>query len=273
MLFGVACFGLYAGAGLADGQPGFAVWRRRRLVTAAVVALASGLAWLAATGAAMSGQASDALSPGAIGSVIAETSFGKLWAARMFGCLVLVAAPFSKRLTPLIPLVAAVVLASLAGTGHGGLPDGASLRLVHTAADAAHLLAAGAWIGALWALGWMVVRLPKAPETAVALRRFSGVGQLAVAVLFATGLVNAYAILGHVEALWTTRYGRLLGLKLLAFAVMLALAGLNRWVLTPKIERTGAASPRLGWHILGEQALSFLVLGVVAVIGTSDPAA
>ena len=274
MLFGVACFTLYAGAGLVRDQPGFTAWRRGRLALMALVALASGAGWLALTAAGMSGAPSDATSPSAIASVVTDTAFGKLWAVRMAGCGALLLLPFVRRLAWLLPITAAAVLASLAWTGHGGLPDGTTLGRIHTAADAAHLLAAGAWIGALWALGWMVLRLPRATVTSSALSRFSGVGQLVVAVLIATGIVNAYVILGHVEALWTTRYGRLLALKLLAFAGMLALAGLNRWVLTPRLAGgTAAAASRLRWHILCEQALSFVVLGVVAVIGTSDPAA
>ena len=272
MLFGVACFPLYAPAGLIRDQPAFAAWSRRRLIGAAVVALASGVAWLALTAAGMSGQASDALSPSAIGSVITDTDFGKLWLLRLAGCVLLVIAPLSRRLAWTPAPLAGAVLASLAGTGHADLPQGTALGLAHTVGDGVHLLAAGLWLGALWALGWMVVRLPEAPQTALALRRFSGLGQLAVALLIATGLVNAWAILDGIGALWRTGYGRLLTLKLLAFAGMLALAGLNRFVLTPRVGRSASAMPQLRLHILGEQALSFAVLGVVAVIGASDPA-
>jgi putative copper resistance protein D len=273
VLFGLACFPLYSGAGLADDAPSFAAWRKGRMAAAAVLALASGIGWLALTTAGMSGEASDVVSPGAIASVISDTGFGKLWILRLAGCLILIALAFIRRPRWAPALAASIVLASLAGTGHGGLPDDTALGRLHTTADAVHLLAAGLWIGALWALGWMVMRRPHAPETATALRRFSGVGQLAVAALIATGLVNAFAIMGRVDALWTTGYGRLLALKLLAFAAMLVFAGLNRWVLTPRVEAGGDAAGRLRWHILGEQALSFVVVGVVAVIGASDPAA
>jgi putative copper resistance protein D len=149
------------------------------------------------------------------------------------------------------------------------------LGRLHLAADVAHLLSAGLWIGALWALGWLVVHLPQTPQTETALRRFSGVGQLAVAVLVLTGAVNAFGVLGDPVKLLTTRYGQLLDVKLLAFVGMLALAALNRFVLTPRLatDARGDSLRQLRYQILGEQALSLVVVAIVAVIGTLDPMA
>jgi putative copper resistance protein D len=272
VVFGIACFPLYAAPGLIEARPAFARWRQKRLALALALAIAGGLGWLALTAADMSGDPADALSPAAVASVVTDTDFGKLWSVRLIGCLILTMAIWKREARLVAPALAGLVLASLAGTGHAGSPDG-WLGGLHHAADAAHLAAAGLWIGALWALGWMVACLGHAPETEAALRRFSGVGQLAVAVLLVTGGVNAYAILGDPTRLLTTRYGQLLDLKLMAFLGMLALAGLNRFVLTPRLSAGGSGDTlaRLKWQILGEQALSLLVVGVVAVIGTLDP--
>ena len=267
--FGVAAFPLYAGPGLTAVQPAFAAWRRRRLLAAALVALLGGLVWLALTAAGMSGEPSDAASPSAILAVVTDTDFGKLWAVRLGLVAALVAAAALSASVPLQTGLAAVALATLAGTGHGDLPEG-RLGQAHQWGDAVHLLAAGLWIGALWALGWMTVRLAEAPETERALRRFSGVGQVCVALLILTGVLNAWAILGDFGKLVTTAYGRWLDLKLLAFAGLLALAALNRFVLVPRIAE-GRGLGRLRLQILGEQALAMIVVAVVAVIGTLDP--
>lgn len=274
VVFGVACFPFYAAPGLTEANPTFAAWRRRRAALGVGLAIIGGLLWFAFTTATMSDTPSDAYSPSALVGTLCDTDFGKLWLARLAACVLLLLALWSPRFRAAVPVLAALTLMSLAGTGHAGLPDG-PWGLAHRVADGAHLLAAGLWIGALWALGWMVVNLPQAPETEAALRRFSGAGQLAVAVLVVTGGVNAYAILGDPIKLITTRYGQLLDVKLLAFVGMLGLAGLNRFVIVPRLSKGdgGAVLPWLKRQILGEQALSAVVVSVVAIIGTLDPGA
>jgi putative copper resistance protein D len=200
---------------------------------------------------------------------VTDTDFGRLWAVRLGVIAALLVAIWRRASVPLQTALAAVALGSLAWTGHADLPE-SWLGQLHRAGDVVHLLAAGLWIGALWALGRMAASLPEAGETEQALRRFSGAGQLAVAALIATGLLNAYAILGDFTKLITTTYGRLLDLKLAAFAGMLVLAALNRFVLVPRMA-AGGGTGRLRRQILGEQALSLVVLAVVAAIGTIDP--
>ncbi len=272
VVFGIACFPLYAAPGLARANADFAAWRRGRMAWGAGVATLSGVLWLALTTASMTGDAADAIRWSAIAGTVSDTSFGQLWVARLIGCVLLGLAVWTPRLDAVATVLSALLLASLAGTGHADLPDG-TLGLVHRLADGAHLLAAGLWIGALWALGWMVVNLATAPQTEAALRRFSGAGQLAVAVIIITGGLNAYAILGDPLKLLTTAYGRLLDVKLAAFAGMLGLAALNRFVTLPRLAagESSTALPRLRRQIIGEQALSAVVVIVVAVIGTIDP--
>jgi putative copper resistance protein D len=271
VLFGAAAFPLYAAPGLMAAQPAFAAWRRRAMAIAAVLALAGAVLWLAFTTAAMSGEPGDAFDVAALRSVLSETGFGALWTVRLVGGVLLLAAVLAPAPPALQTALAGLELASLVGTGHADLPGGA-LGQAHRAADAVHLLAAGVWVGALWALGWMARRLPGAAETEAALRRFSGVGQVAVALLVLTGGVNAYAVLGEPTKLVSTAYGRWLDVKLAAFAGMLALAALNRFVLVPRIARGGGLA-RLRRQILGEQLLALVVVAVVAVVGTLDPEA
>jgi putative copper resistance protein D len=269
ILFGAAAFPLYAGPGLIEAQPGFAAWRSRRLALMAALALVGGLGWLAFTAAGMSGEPADATRPAAWLALVTDTDFGRLWAVRLGVIAALLVAIWRRASVPLQTALAAVALGSLAWTGHADLPE-SWLGQLHRAGDVVHLLAAGLWIGALWALGRMAASLPEAGETEQALRRFSGAGQLAVAALIATGLLNAYTILGDFTKLITTTYGRLLDLKLAAFAGMLVLAALNRFVLVPRMA-AGGGTGRLRRQILGEQALSLVVLAVVAAIGTIDP--
>ena len=72
-----------------------------------------------------------------------------------------------------------------------------------------------------------------------ATRRFSTLGTVSVATLMASGIVNAWILVGSVHALFVTEYGRLLMLKLGVFAIMLVFAAVNRFWLTPRLGPLG----------------------------------
>jgi putative copper resistance protein D len=157
---------------------------------------------------------------------------------------------------------------------------------IHVTSDAAHLLAAGAWLGGLVLLVFILG--PKANTTSESsafdidgmLMRFSGMGYAAVATLVGTGLVNSWFLVGSVSALLRTTYGQVLLGKLLVFAGMLALAAANRFWLVPALEASRARGNgssdawrrKLRTHVLSEQGLGLLVILSVSVLGTIRPA-
>jgi putative copper resistance protein D len=112
-----------------------------------------------------------------------------------------------------------------------------------------------------------------------ALDRFSQVGTIAVGVIIVTGIVNCLAVVGfpHFTRLPLTDYGKLLILKLLLFAAMLALAALNRWRLTPAlgagVDSNNPASDVTGLRqsLLAEGSAALAILALVAWLGTLEP--
>jgi putative copper resistance protein D len=183
-----------------------------------------------------------------------------------------------------IPILAATLLASLAGVGHTQVEEGWA-DLVHVLSDAAHLLAAGAWLGGLVALAYTLARRPDTNQDFTAieevLMRFSGMGYVAVAALVSSGLINSWFLVGSVSNLLGTSYGRTLLAKLALFTGMLALAVANRFWLVPAMNsvRPGGSAHssalwlrRLRIHVLGEQLLGAMILLVVSFLGTMQPA-
>jgi uncharacterized cupredoxin-like copper-binding protein/uncharacterized membrane protein len=167
-------------------------------------------------------------------------------------------------------------LATLAWAGHAAGERGTA-HIVHLSVDAAHLLAAGAWIGALPGLAWLLGRARSAPHialAAVATRRFSTLGVASVGVLVFTGTANAWYTVGSWLALFDTLYGRLLLLKLTLFAAMVAYAVVNRTRLTPRLagEIGIAAARRLRRNAVAEVVLGFAVVSVVGALGITVPA-
>jgi putative copper resistance protein D len=139
----------------------------------------------------------------------------------------------------------------------------------------AHALVAGIWIGALIGFVMLLLFGSERETLRTALSRFSAVGVPLVVLLVATGLVNSWFLVGldNLGSLLTTDYGRLLLLKLALFAVMLVLAGLNRWRHTEAISSGGKTLAALRATMLTEALLGVFVLATVAWFGMLEPLA
>jgi copper resistance protein D len=178
---------------------------------------------------------------------------------------------------------AALFLVSVAGCGHATAQSGAA-RLAHLAADGIHLLAAGAWIGALPPfVAFLGECLRDAGPRGVAAasgaaNRFSFLGMASSGAIVLSGLVNATFTVGHVAVLTGSDYGRLLLAKVALFAVILVVAAVNRVVLTPRIahatDYTGQvrAVRQLRRNALLEMALAFIIVAIVGRLGITMPA-
>jgi copper resistance protein D len=257
-------------------RPDALAWRRLLRVAAWSLAIlvVSGALWVGAQAQAMSGAP---LAPDVLRAVLGETLFGRVSVLRFALAAALAAAlllprrarPGGPALLGAAALLAGALLATLAWTGHAAAEAGAD-RAVHLSADVLHLLAAGAWVGALWPLAAALRAADAAPERAA--RRFSALGMVCVGALIATGVANAWYTVGSLPAMIGTGYGRLLSLKLALFAAMLALAAVNRWRLTPRLARDTAARARLRGNAAAEAALGLAVLGVVGALGATVPA-
>lgn len=178
------------------------------------------------------------------------------------------------------PLAAsAIALASLAWSGHAAAGEGAT-GLLRLAGDIVHLLAAAIWVGAL-VLFLALLRRPLAasPDATLALTRFAGVGSVLVILLAVTGLTNLWFLAA--PDTWsivaTSDYGQLLGIKLLLFTAMLALAGLNRFALVLRLTASadlrdrGRAIRALKLSIAAEFCAALAILLVVSRLGLLDP--
>jgi copper resistance protein D len=252
---------------------------------ALAASLASGLAWFAVTAAEMGGLPfGEAIKPDVLQMILVATQFGSVAAVRLVLAIAtagLLALDHLKRLRWLGLVAALALVASIAWTGHSGSGYGASGN-TQLAADVLHLLAASAWIGGLMPLALLLAfaRNRSDPWPAVAAgvtQRFSILGIVSVATLIASGATNAWFLVGSVEALTTTEYGRVLMLKLALFLVMVAIAAINRNVLTPQLTAASSdgqrpALQKLIRHCVYEIILGFAVISVAAWLGTLHPA-
>src|SRR5262245_25946912 len=223
-------------------------WLRLACGWSLLIALVSWVVWLAVVSASMSGRPlSQALTTEVVSAVLTRTTFGEVWVLRLAlmaflgGELILSrrrARAGGPGLRPAGALLAAGLLMTLAWAGHA-IGTERSVQLFHLAADGAHLLGAGLWLGALVPLLFVLgrARTTRVPGwstlAAASTQRFSTLGVFAVTTLLATGLINAWFLIGSGSALVETSYGRLLSIKIALFGVIVSIAAVNRLKLRP----------------------------------------
>lgn len=241
--------------------------------TALGIAVLSGAAWLALLAADIYGAPVIAVSlHGGLWQVLIGTRFGTMWLARLGLAAALAALLPWPGLRWLHLALAGSFMALLALVGHAGATPGPA-GAFDIVFDAVHLLAAAAWLGGLPGLALLLasVRQPKA-LAARAAARFSALGIASVGALLLTGIINSWNLLSGPADLITTAYGRLLALKIGLFALMLAIAAVNRFHLTPLLAGLQARRA-LSRNSLAETGLGLGVLLLVGALGTMQPTA
>ncbi|MCW5954204.1 MAG: CopD family protein, partial [Propionibacteriaceae bacterium] len=201
--------------------------------------------------------------------VIAAAGLAARWASRRPDTI--------GRLT--LPL-AVVALAGPSLVGHTRTTTPTWLML---AADLGHLLAASIWLGGVLGLSrqlWRTHRRTPPPDQATlralarTVARFSGFALAGVGLLAVSGLVMGTLVVGSLDALPGTAYGRTLLLKTGIVGPLLAIAAWNRFVLLPRLTRTPTSRPH--WELLtrtlrNEAALLIAVVAVTGMLTNTNP--
>ena len=166
-----------------------------------------------------------------------------------------------------------IAVAALPWVGHTRTYGPAWLLV---AADVAHVVAAAIWIGGVSGLVLTLWRGSdaSAPRAASTAARFSALAAWTVVALAVAGTVLAWRVMGSIEDLWLTSYGRALMVKVAVVGVVVVVAGWNRRVLLPRLvaePRSGATRGRLRTALLVEAAGLVAVLAVTSVLVTQSP--
>ncbi|TKJ79232.1 copper resistance protein CopD [Pseudomonas koreensis] len=270
LVFGLALFALYSADALLRCRP---LLRGMALIGALL-----SVAGLVLMTRAMSGETALAALWPHLQMMLLETDVGLAWAVRMIALIVVLISPGAW----LASVAGAIALASLAWSGHGAMDEG-TLRFWHFLSDILHLLAAGAWLGAMLALVLMA-RGPldeaRIRALAFAVRRFEWIGAAIVLTLSISGVVNYLFIVGpRLDEVLLGTYGVLLAIKVLLFAGMLVLAALNRFHLGPALAQALSnghsviAANALRRSVVVELAIALLIVALVAWLGTLSPEA
>jgi putative copper resistance protein D len=279
-------------AGRSD-RPTARAWEARVLALTrwlAVLLLLSGLAGLAHQAAVITGQPAAARDPASWLRILLSTQYGAVWLLR-HGLLLLLAALIllRERERSIADwaafriegwLLGAAGVGAMAWAGHAAAvePGGLAAALV----DALHLVASGTWLGALLPLALLLRAAgdergaDSRPFAVLAVRRFSALALVAMLLIVASGIWNAWTQVADVPALVGTRYGWLVLLKVSLLGPILVLAAVNRKRLLPALSGDGPtvgrpAMKRLARFVALECALGALILAVVSALSVTPP--
>lgn len=267
--FGALSLRRLLGAGQGGGELRF-------LRSAAALALASGALWPWLEAASLADDAATAWDPAQLALVLTQTRFGQVWLARE---AIIALATFAS-MAPLLAIgranyfLVVAALASMALVGHAAAGDDAAAHALRLT-QAAHLLAAGAWVGALPAL-WVLAGRLAAADLAKVLQRFSRYGIALVAVVLVTGTIIGWVRTGALTALLHQAYGQTLLAKVALVALMgcAALANRNRylpWLRQRDVVMQAAGRAGLRRSIAVELTLGMAVIAVAVVLGQTEP--
>ncbi|WP_314586373.1 CopD family protein [Paenibacillus terrigena] len=174
-------------------------------------------------------------------------------------------------------LLAAVAI-TFPFTGHSWADE--SIRLVTVSFDLLHLVMAVVWFGGLVALGVMTWQLPKdrvdLEKIHQVVRRFSNVALPLIATVAITGLLLSLIRVTSWSALFHSDYGQTLVWKIILFILAMLLAGVQRLVVLPYLQRQGGeAEGRMltlwKFSIRAELCIAMIIFIVAGFLSTTAP--
>jgi copper transport protein len=177
------------------------------------------------------------------------------------GVVLAPAARRNPRIAPATWLIALLLLPAPSLSGHAldrGRP------WFELPVDLVHVAASSIWLGGLLALA---LHLRRSDVSDVAVRRFSSLAVVSVAVIAASGVTRAFAELDAVSHIWTTSYGRWLVVKSALLLSLIAFGWANRYRLIPR--RAGSSSVRR--NVVAELVLFTALITAVAFLTQTRP--
>lgn len=218
--------------------------------------------------------------------VLKRTHFGHAWAWRVPAlATVWIAWAWIPRHTGrawmnwLLAIALGVIMLTRSSTGHAADHGDFTLAVW---LDWVHLLAAGAWVGSLFGMSlvvfpWLREAGDPVVTSARVFQRLSTLSGVALAALLVAGIWNATHLLGAFDALWTSRFGLVLLVKVAIVSAMIVLGAHNRYVKLPRLLATSTHTRGVvracARAVLLESILGIAALGAAATLIHAMPPA
>lgn len=207
-----------------------------------------------------------------VGEVLGQTHAGHVWEWRLpvtLALLIVAWIPMREFIRALVLSLLCTTLLLMGSLTSHAIDHGATAVAVHLV----HQLAAGLWAGSLFAC-WVGGRQTSLAGdfTVKAATMVSRLAAWSVSILVVTGIYIAYQGLGlSLYQLLYSNYGRVLMIKLAAFAAVLPVGGYNRYFLIPVLERAPARGAVIR-NVGGESLIMVGILALAALLANTPPA-
>lgn len=214
--------------------------------------------------------------PALLGTLLRDTQWGRAWLLEVVAILIALVAFVRARahprgMWPLLGIVAIAMTVSMALSGHAAAAP--SLVTLAIASDALHIIGAGGWLGSLVVL--LMVGLPQALRieaserwraVSLLVNAFSSTALAFAALTAATGLFAAWLHIASLTAVWQTRYGQTLLLKLAVLSLTAGIGFYNWRRVTPMLDTVPAATHRLRRSATLELSIGLVVVLITAIL-------
>jgi putative copper export protein len=202
---------------------------RRLIATLVVVSAIAGCARILLLAGSMSGDLSG-MFDASLARMILNGGEGRATGLRLAGLALCAAGLSTTARAQIYSLTGAVIAAtSFAWVGHVHALPGLLPSLVLSL----HLLGASFWLGALLPL--LIVAHGADSEIAAVAARFGKLALAVVGLLLVAGAGILWTLINDASAFWSSPYGEMMAIKLLAVALMLSMAAANKLYLTPRL--------------------------------------
>jgi putative copper resistance protein D len=208
-----------------------------------------------------------------ISEVMTGTHAGRVWqwqTAIAFALAIATLLPIKPRLRAAIVTSLAALLLLMGSLTSHAIDYGSTTIAIYFA----HQLAGGLWAGAL--LGcWLVARhgnRDEAPLTVPAAKILSRMAMASVLTLILSGLYLVWRMIGFsLHELLGATYSHVLTVKLLFFAVALAIGAANRLFLVPRLDHQPSRL-KLMRNVRAEAVILLIAIGLAALLANTSPA-
>jgi len=206
------------------------------------------------------------------GEVLPQTHAGHIWMWRLPTALALALAawlPLRESARPLILVILSAGFCLASSFNSHAIDFGTTavaMRFVHT-------LAAAAWAGSLF--GYWVGSRSADPQSSLdldAAHMLSWLAGWSVSILILSGIYIAFEGLGHsLSHLFYSSYGRVLSVKVEAFALVLIIGAYNRFYVIPILDLPSAQRV-LKRNVAAESLIIVGVIGLATLLAATPPA-
>ncbi len=234
-----------------------AIARRWCRIAGAVFVFGSMMAFALFGAQATAGSIGDAFDP-SVWSDVARIDTGRALLLRVVfaGALLALAIMWSRRQEGWwrggAAAAGVLAIATFPLSGH---PNSSHPRVLWFAVDYVHLAAIAVWIGGLFMLLLAGRELPVAAGGERITDRFSLMAVVSVPLIVGTGVLQTWKLARNFKDVAATDWGRILLVKVTLVVILLAVAGVSRWLLlhdgSSSIRRTVVVEAIVGVAVLG----------------------